>query len=287
MSQTLLMKQCKHCHASLLEQEQRALEEDSLFVEIDIVIGIGVDIDAPGQTCPEGGEADLDRLPVGIDRHIDNIVSVSTLGASRKEDAENLIGAPDHMVIGIGTAGDHIRKSAGSRAERPGNNGMFFAEGDHVFEESEIISVHPQVIPVEPGNFVVLTVAVIVAVLGVAEFIAGEDHGRAAAAHKDSDGIAHHLAAQLLDDGIIRGPFYPAVPAAVVVGAVRVVPAVGLIVLMIVGKQIIEGKTVVTGDEIDRRTESLIFTAVKVIGTHDPGGCLFRVPVVSLEEIPE
>ena len=51
--------------------------------------------------------------------------------------------------------------------------------------------------PVEPGNLIVLAVAVVVAILRVAEFISGEEHRRAAAAHEHGTGGPDHPVAEL------------------------------------------------------------------------------------------
>ncbi len=108
-------------------------------------------------------------------------------------------------------------------------------EMDHVLIELEVILVSRQKVPVEPADLVILTVAVVVAVLGVSEFIARQDHGRTAAAHKNGDRISHHLETKGFDLGISRLSLFAAVPAAVIVGAVIVVPTVGFVVLAVVG----------------------------------------------------
>ena len=55
----------------------------------------------------------------------------------------------------------------------------------------------------------------------------------------------------VLDRGIVGGAFDAAIPASVVVGAVAVLLAVRLVVLLVVGDQIVQGEAVVTGDEVD------------------------------------
>src|SRR5205085_2509023 len=54
------------------------------------------------------------------------------------------------------------------------------------------------------------------------------------------------------------------VPGAVVVGAVPVVLAVGLVVLVVVGDQVAEGEAVVGGDEVDRRVGPAAVALVEV-----------------------
>ena len=98
---------------------------------------------------------------------------------------------------------------------------------------------------------IVLTVRVVVAVARVAEFISREEHGGPAAAHQDGTGVFDHSEAQGEDFEIIGIALCSAVPAVVVVVAVGVVPAVRLIVLFVVAVQVIERKSVVTGQEVD------------------------------------
>ena len=57
--------------------------------------------------------------------------------------------------------------------------------------------------------------------------------------------------AQRLDAGSSVGPFHAAIPAQVVVGAVAVVLAVGLVVLVVVRDQIVQREPVMAGDEVD------------------------------------
>ena len=134
--------------------------------------------------------------------------------------------------------------------------------------------------PVQPGDLVVLAVAVVVAVLGVAELVAGKEHGGSPAAHQNGAGVAYHAHAQLVDGIVIRRAFDAAVPASIVAGAVGVVPAVGFIVLVVVGVEVVQGKAVVAGDEVDAGVVACIAAfvvgekvAVQVAGAGDaPGG---------------
>ncbi|MCY1408201.1 hypothetical protein D9M71_235200 [compost metagenome] len=64
--------------------------------------------------------------------------------------------------------------------------------------------------------------------------------------------IAHLPMAQRVDLGIVGGAFDAVVPGQVVVAAVLIVFVVGFVVLVVVGHQVVEGETVVGGDEIDR-----------------------------------
>src|SRR5213078_2680384 len=66
-------------------------------------------------------------------------------------------------------------------------------------------------------------------------------------------------------------PFGAAVPGPVVVGAVPVVLAVGLVVLVVVGDQVGQGEPVVAGDEVDRGDGAAPARRVQVAGSGEPG----------------
>ena len=106
-------------------------------------------------------------------------------------------------------------------------------------------------VPVQPGELVVLAVGVVVAVLRVAELVAGQQHRHALREEQRGDEVALLPLAQRDDVRVVGRPFGAAVPAVVVVGAVAVVLAVGLVVLVVVADQVVQREAVVAGDEVD------------------------------------
>src|SRR5699024_9628403 len=167
------------------------------------------------------------------------------------------------------------------------DDGVFQAVMDHETEKFVQIPILFQQIPVQPGDLIILAVAVVVAVLRVPEFVAGRKHGGAPAAHEDGAGIADHAATQVQNLRIIGRSFLAAVPAAVVVGSVGIVPAVVFVVLFIISVEIVKGKPVVAGDEIYTGIVSGIsagfiglLLSIKILGTGDAlqRGC--GLPVV-------
>ena len=74
------------------------------------------------------------------------------------------------------------------------------------------------------------------------------------------------------DPGSLGRALGAAVPGAVVVGAVAVVLAVGLVVLAVVGDQVGEGEPVVAGHEVDRGDRAAAAVRVQVAGAGQPGG---------------
>ena len=62
--------------------------------------------------------------------------------------------------------------------------------------------------------------------------------------------VLHLTVPQLLDLRVVCRPFDPAIPAAVVVGAVPILLAVGFVVLVVVRNEVVQREPVVAGDEI-------------------------------------
>ena len=127
--------------------------------------------------------------------------------------------------------------------------------------------------PVEPRGRVVLAVGVVVAALGTPALVAGHQHRRAGRQQqRRRAGCAPAAAAASSTSGGRRVALDPAVVRAVVVGAVAVVLAVGLVVLVLVGDQVAHGEAVVRGDEVDRRDRQAAVVAVQVRRAGQPVG---------------
>ena len=106
-------------------------------------------------------------------------------------------------------------------------------------------------IPVGPADLVVLAVGVVVAALGAAHLVAAADHRHADRQQQRRHQVAPLALAQLEHAAVGGRPFDAAVPAQIVVLAVGVAFAVGLVVLVVVADEIGEGEAVVRGDEVD------------------------------------
>src|ERR1019366_5350995 len=79
------------------------------------------------------------------------------------------------------------------------------------------------------------------------------DHRAPLREQHGGDEIAPLPVAQPRDLGVVGLTLDPAVPRSVVVGAVFVVLAVGLVALVVVGDQVAKREPVVRGDEVDAR----------------------------------
>jgi hypothetical protein len=84
------------------------------------------------------------------------------------------------------------------------------------------------------------------------ELVAAEQHRHALREKQRGQEVALLAFAQREDLRIVGRPLDAAVPAAVVVGAVAAVLAVGLVVLLVVGDEVAQREAVVRGDEVDR-----------------------------------
>ena len=118
--------------------------------------------------------------------------------------------------------------------------------------------------PVEPTDFVILAIGVVISLLGTPYFIAHRDHGHSDGEQRGRKEILHLATAHLFDFRIVRGAFDAAIPGTIVVGAVAVLLEVGFIVLLFIGDQIVQREAVVTGDEVDALLGFALLVTIKV-----------------------
>ena len=128
---------------------------------------------------------------------------------------------------------------------------MASAERDHAAEEAEDIVVFFHERPIEPVDLVILAIGVIVPALCASDLVAGHKHRNALGEHENSCKVFNLPVAQGLDVGTIRLSLCSTIPAQVLVDAVAVALAVGLVVLIVVRDQVVEREAVVGSDEID------------------------------------
>src|SRR6516165_6963829 len=148
--------------------------------------------------------------------------------------------------------------------------------------EQVAVALHPA--PVEPADVVVLAVRVVVALLGAAYLVAHEDHGHALRQHQDGGEVLDLAVAQRVNGGIVGRPLGAAVPRKVVVVAVAVALAVGLVVLAVVGHQVVEGEAVVAGDEVDAVAGHALLPLVEVGAAGEAPGEIAGLPRVAPDE---
>ncbi len=80
---------------------------------------------------------------------------------------------------------------------------------------------------------------------------AHHEHRHAQRHDRDGEEVLDLAIPQLLDGRVVGRPLDPAVPALVVVPAVAVLFAVGVVVLGVKRDEIVEGEAVMTGREVD------------------------------------
>src|SRR5699024_2835122 len=106
---------------------------------------------------------------------------------------------------------------------------MLPAQSDHKPEEFQKFPVFLRIFPVQPGDFIILAVGVVVSILSVSKFIPGKKHWCPSAAHENRAGVLYHPEPQCTYFRIVGLSLFPTVPASVVITSVGIVPSVGLI----------------------------------------------------------
>src|SRR5262249_20569465 len=138
---------------------------------------------------------------------------------------------PDHPIRSIGTTS--LDPTARPQLRKPTAN-----VGEPRNELCEIATFNAEPRPINPTNFVILTIAVVVPILAVADFVAREQQRDPVREHEAGQLVAPKLTPQREDRVIARGTFGPTVGAVVVVRAVVIMLAVCLVVLGLVADQV-------------------------------------------------
>ena len=149
-------------------------------------------------------------------------------------------------------------------------------------EIGEVLAFLAEIFPADPADLVVLAIGVVVAVLRVADFVAGQHQRRALRQQQAGELVLAQLAPQRGDRGIVGRAFMAAIVAVIVAGAVAIVLAVGLVVLFVVAEQIRQRETVMDGDVVDAGARRAVVMVEQVGGGRSCGsifrrsGCLRR-----------
>ena len=142
-------------------------------------------------------------------------------------------------------------------------------EMDDLLEIAEDVGILLQIAPIEPRYLVVLAIGVVVALLGITHLIARQHHGDALADHQHGDGILHLTVAQADDGSIVGFALATTIPAVVMVFAVSVVLAIGLVMFFVIRDEVHERKAVVSRDEVDTGLDATPLRSVEVGRTDD------------------
>ena len=137
-------------------------------------------------------------------------------------------------------------------------------ELDDLLEVTEDVGILFQIIPIEPRDLVVLTVGIVVALLGVAHLVAREYHGDTLTDHQQGDGVFHLTVTQGVDVGVVRWTLATTVPTVVMVLAIAVVFAVGLVVLVVIRHKVHQRETVMRRDEVHAGLDATSLLGIEI-----------------------
>ena len=135
----------------------------------------------------------------------------------------------------------------------PPENRMRFAELDELASELEQSDGLEVEVPIDPGEFVVLAVDVVVALLRASELVSVREHRHALGQQERREEIADLAVAQHFDRLVVGRALCAAVPRAVVGFAVVAALQIRVVVLFVVGNEVAHGEAVVGDDEVDGR----------------------------------
>jgi len=161
------------------------------------------------------------------------------------------------------------------------------AQRDHTSHELQHLPLCLNQVPIKPGELVVLTPGVVIATLGPPDFVAGQQHWDPSTDHQDRNEVLCLTATKGDHGGILRLAFNPAVPAQVVVGAVTVIFAIGLIVLMVVANKVAKSETVVASDEINAVFWQSSVISVEIAAAGNATGYFADDTAVAAHESPD
>src|ERR1700685_2349127 len=99
--------------------------------------------------------------------------------------------------------------------------------------------------PIEPIRLVVMTVGIVIAMLRSPNLIAHREHRQTKRKRGDGEKVLHLTVPESFGCRIIRRTLDTTVPTSIIISAVAVVFAVGLVVFLVVRDQVVECESVV------------------------------------------
>src|SRR5262249_6623226 len=125
-------------------------------------------------------------------------------------------------------------------------------------------------VPVKPAGIIVLTISVIVAALAAPNFVAHQQHRHAKRKNGHGEEVLCLAFAELFNGGVVTGAFDAAIPTPVVIHPVAIALAILFIVLLVVGDEVVQSETVVTGDEIDALLRLSLLMTINLGAANEP-----------------
>src|ERR1700752_2107116 len=157
---------------------------------------------------------------------------------------------------------------------------------DEQLHKAVHIRIPPEQGPIKPVGLVILAVSVVISVLRSPGLISHQEHGNSKGEQCGRYEIFHLAGSESFNLGIRRGTLDATVPASIVIAAVTVLLAVGLVVFLVVRDQIIKRKSVVTGNEVHRLFRLTLLVPIDFVAAKEPVRERPQCPVVSAEETP-
>ena len=116
---------------------------------------------------------------------------------------------------------------------------------DQSSDEAVDIGMLLEQAPIEPTDFIVLAIRVVVSQLGAAHFIPHQQHGHAERQQVDGEHVFDLLVTKTFNFGIIGGALDAAIPTEVRIVPIAVFFVIGFVVFFVVGNQVVHGEPVV------------------------------------------
>src|SRR5208283_1676556 len=129
---------------------------------------------------------------------------------------------------------------------------MRLPERNQAFEKAEYVLIRLELTPIQPADFVVLVIRVVVSELCVQEFVTSPKHRDAVREHEEAEEVLSLFPAKcqnLLWRALVS--FVSAVPTVIRVHTVLIVMTVFPVVFLIVRNQVVEREAVVAIDIVD------------------------------------
>src|SRR5579863_4427942 len=135
-------------------------------------------------------------------------------------------------------------------------HGMSTPECQQFTEKTEQGRFLFHIIPIHPAQCVVMTIRIVVPALAAANLVTHQQHWNPTAQEKNGRGVPHLALPKGIHARIGTLALPTTIPAVIIVGAVTVPLAVGLVVFAVVRDHVTERESVVAGDEVHacRRT---------------------------------
>src|SRR5664279_383750 len=154
---------------------------------------------------------------------------------------------------------------------------------EHLYESVDVRVLREQR-PIEPARLVVLTIGVVVAMLRTPHLIPHERHRRSHSSQQQGEEVQDLSLTERLDPRIGRRALLTAIPAAIVINAVAIVLSVHLVVFGGVRDEIVQGESIMAGNEVDALLGLTLLVSVEVRATEQPRGEGRDHALVSLQE---